>query len=179
MSNKIEMKRGLVQVYTGKGKGKTTAALGLALRACGHGWKVLMICFMKGDTNYGEVLISDKIPSFKLIQSGLSTFVKKGEPSEEDLRLAREGFQMAEKALEEKQYDMVILDEINVAVDYGLIPMKEVLDLMNKKSNDVELILTGRYAHPEIVKNADLVSEILEIKHHYKKGIDAREGIEY
>ncbi len=179
MSNKKEKKKGLVQVYTGKGKGKTTAALGLALRACGHGWKVLMICFMKGDSNYGEVKISKKIPNFKLVQSGLPTFVKKGEPSEEDLRLAIEGFQIAKKALKEKKYDMLILDEINVAVDYGLISLNSVLDLIDKKPDNVELVLTGRYAHPEIVKSADLVSEILVIKHYYPKGIDSREGIEY
>ncbi|MFO7890909.1 MAG: cob(I)yrinic acid a,c-diamide adenosyltransferase [bacterium] len=179
MSKKNVMKRGQVHVYTGKGKGKTTAALGLAFRACGHGWKVLMICFMKGDPNYGEVLISKKIPNFTLVQSGLSTFVKKGEPSEEDLRLASEGFEMAEKAIKQKKYDMVILDEINVAIDYGLLSLNEVLDLMDKKPMEVELIFTGRSAHPEIVKKANLVSEVLEIKHYYTKGINGREGIEY
>lgn len=177
MSN--EKNLGQIHVYTGKGKGKTTAALGLALRACGHDWKVLMICFMKGDPNYGEVIISQKIPHLKIVQSGLPTFVKKGEPSEEDLRLAREGFQIAEKALKEKKYDMLILDEINVAVDYGLIPLEEVLDLIKKKPGEVELVFTGRSAHPEIVKKAHLVSEVLEIKHYYTKGIDGREGIEY
>ncbi len=166
-------------MYTGAGKGKTTASLGLALRACGHGWKVLMICFMKGDTNYGEVVMSKKIPNFELIQSGLPTFVKKGDPSEEDLRLARQGFELAKKALQDKKYDLLILDEINVAVDYGLLSLEEVLDLVQNKPDNVELVLTGRHAHPKIVKIADLVSEILEIKHPYQQGIMGREGIEY
>jgi len=179
MSNKNSTQRGQIHVYTGKGKGKTTAALGLAIRACGHGWKVLMICFMKGDPNYGEVIISKRIPNFTLIQSGLPTFVKKGEPSEEDLRLAREGFQQAEKALKQKKYDMIILDEINVAVDYGLLSLNEVLDLMATKPFETELVFTGRSAHPDIVKKANLVSEVLEIKHYYTKGINGREGIEY
>ncbi len=171
--------RGLVQVYTGAGKGKTTASLGLAMRACGHGWKVLMICFMKGDPNYGEVIIASKIPGFELIQSGLPTFVKKGKPSEDDLKLARRGLQIAQEAIENGKYDMVILDEINVAVDYGLIPLESLLKLIETKQEGVELVLTGRYAHPEIVKRADLVSEILEIKHPYQKGFKSREGIEY
>lgn len=172
-------RKGMIQVYTGTGKGKTTASLGLALRACGHGLKTLMICFMKGDPNYGEVLVSDQIPNFRLIQSGLPTFVKKGEPSEEDLRLAREGFDLAKKAIQESQYDLVILDEINVAVDYGLIPLEDVLKLMEHRPEEVELVFTGRYAHPDVVKNADLVSEILEIKHPYQSGFQSREGIEY
>jgi len=179
MPNKRVERRGLVQVYTGPGKGKTTASLGLALRACGHGWKVLMICFMKGNPSYGEVVISKKIPNFEIVQSGLPTFVKKGAPSDEDIRLARQGFDLAKKALRNKKYDLVILDEINVAVDYGLISLEDVLDLVQNKPDDVELILTGRHAHPKLVKIADLVSEILEIKHPYQEGIQAREGVEY
>jgi cob(I)alamin adenosyltransferase len=170
---------GLVQVYTGTGKGKTTASLGLALRACGHGLKTLMVCFMKGDPNYGEVLLSGQIPHFTLIQSGLPTFVKKGEPSEEDLRLAREGFKLAQKAIQENQFDLVILDEINVAVNYGLLPLEALLNLIQNKPESLELVLTGRYAHPDVVKKADLVSEILEIKHPYQAGFQSREGIEY
>jgi len=179
MPNKRVERRGLVQVYTGPGKGKTTASLGLALRACGHGWNVLMICFMKGNPSYGEVVISKKIPNFEIVQSGLPTFVKKGAPSDEDIRLARQGFDLAKKALRNKKYDLVILDEINVAVDYGLISLEDVLDLVQNKPDDVELILTGRHAHPKLVKIADLVSEILEIKHPYQEGIQAREGVEY
>jgi len=179
MSNKLTINRGQVHVYTGKGKGKTTAALGLALRACGHNWKVLMICFMKGDPNYGEIILAKNIPNFTIVQSGLPTFVEKGAPSEEDIKLAREGLQMAEKAIQQKKYDMIILDEINVAVDYDLLTLKEVLELIDKKPAEVELVLTGRSAHPDLVKKANLVSEVLEIKHYYTKGIDGREGIEY
>lgn len=179
MEKKQDERKGLVQVYTGAGKGKTTAALGLAMRACGHGRKVLMICFMKGDPNYGEVRISRKIPNFTLIQSGLPTFVKKGHPSEEDVQLAREGFRKAQNALKQKSYDLVILDEVNVAVDYGLLSLQEVMDLIQKRPASVELVLTGRYAHPEMVKSADLVSEIVEIKHPFQKGISSREGIDF
>ena len=171
--------RRLIHVYTGPGKGKTTASLGLALRACGHGWNVRMICFMKGDPNYGEVKIASSIPGFELIQSGLPTFVKKGEPSPEDLRLAREGFDLAKKTVEEGKHDLLILDEINVAVDYGLIPLEELIALVDSKPAKLELVLTGRYAHREISKRADLVSEVLEIKHPYTQGIPGREGIDY
>lgn len=171
--------QGLVHVYTGPGKGKTTASLGLALRACGHGWRVKMICFMKGDPNYGEVLISKRIPNFELIQSGLPTFVKKGEPSEKDLQLAREGYILADSIMKEEKIDLLILDEINVAVEYGLLGLDEVLRLIHNKPKSMELILTGRYAHPEIVKSADLVSEILEIRHPYQKGLKNREGIDF
>jgi cob(I)alamin adenosyltransferase len=134
---------------------------------------------MKGDPNYGEVLISSKIPNFKLVQSGLPTFVKKGNPSTEDLQLAREGFNLAKKTVKKNDVNLLILDEINVAVDYGLIPLEELVEFINQKPENLELVLTGRYAHPEVVKRADLVSEILEIKHPYQGGVPAREGIDY
>ena len=179
MTDSAQKANGLIHVYTGPGKGKTTASLGLAMRACGHGWRVKMICFMKGDPNYGEVLISQKIPNFDLIQSGLPTFVKKGEPSEEDLRLAEEGLRLAEEAVKKREVDLLILDEINVAVDYGLISLDRVLDFIDGKPDDLELVLTGRYAHPEIQMRADLVSEVLEIKHPFHRGVESREGIDY
>jgi len=134
---------------------------------------------MKGDPNYGEVLISKTIPNFELIQSGLPTFVKKGEPSEEDIKLAREGLDLAKRTIREDKIDLLILDEINVAVDYGLLSLEEVVELVEGKPKNMELVLTGRYAHPEIVKIADLVSEVLEIKHPYQQGIQGREGIDY
>jgi cob(I)alamin adenosyltransferase len=176
---KNDQSPGLIQVYTGNGKGKTTAALGMALRACGHGWKVQMISFMKGDPNYGEVIIADRIPNFELLQSGLPTFVKRGNPSDEDVRLAARGFEVARRCVAENRHRMVILDEINVAVDYGLVPLESLLKLAKEKPREMELVFTGRYAHPEILKIADLVSEILEIKHPYQKGISGREGIEH
>jgi len=169
----------MVQVYTGSGKGKTTAALGQALRAIGHGWKVLMIQFMKGDPTYGEIATARSIPNLKIIQSGLPTFVEKGNPSAEDLRLARDGFQQAQRALTDGEYQMVILDEINVAVDYGLLPLQSVLDLVEACPPRIELILTGRYAHEKLIDLADLVSEVKEVKHPYMKGIVSREGIDY
>ena len=179
MKNPPERSVGLVQVYTGSGKGKTTASLGLALRACGHGWRVKMICFMKGDPNYGEVRIAEKISGFTLIQSGLPTFVKKGEPGPEDLRLAREGYGMALGALKDEGLDMLILDEINVAVDYGLLPLEDVIRLSEEKPESLELVLTGRYAHPKVVQLAHLVSEVLEIKHPFQQGVTSREGIDF
>ncbi len=171
--------RGTIQVYTGTGKGKTTASLGLALRACGHDFKVLMIQFMKGSKNYGEVILSGKIPGFTLIQSGLPTFVEKGNPSDEDLRLAREGMDLAWKAVRENACDMLILDEINCAVDYGCIEKSEVMDLIKERPPTMELVLTGRGAPEEFIEAADLVTEMKEIKHHYASGLEMREGIEF
>ncbi|MFH1314700.1 MAG: cob(I)yrinic acid a,c-diamide adenosyltransferase [Candidatus Eisenbacteria bacterium] len=175
----MPLARGTVQVYTGDGKGKTTAALGQALRACGHDLRVFMIQFMKGSDNYGEVRIFDKVPGFRLVQSGLPTFVEKGNPSEEDLRLAREGMALAREAVAEGTCDILILDEINVAVDYGLATASEVLDLIKRKPSQMEIILTGRYAPEEFLKVADLVTEMKEVKHHYADGQEMREGIEF
>lgn len=175
----MPLSKGTIQVYTGNGKGKTTAALGQALRACGHGFKVLMIQFMKGSKNYGEVMVADEIPGFTLIQSGLPTFVEKGSPSEEDLRLAGEGMEIAAKAVDEASCDILILDEINVAVDYGLVETKQVLEMIKRKPPGMEIILTGRYAPAEFTEIADLVTEMKEIKHHYMSGFEMREGIEY
>lgn len=175
----MPLSKGTIQVYTGDGKGKTTAALGLTLRACGHGLKVLMIQFMKGSKNYGEVIIADEIPGFTLIQSGLPTFVEKGNPSEEDLKLAKEGMEMARKAVADASCDILILDEVNVAVDYGLVGVKQVLEIVRQKPPEMEIILTGRYAPPEFMEIADLVTEMKEIKHHYMSGLGMREGIEY
>jgi cob(I)alamin adenosyltransferase len=175
----VPLTEGLIQVYTGNGKGKTTAALGQALRACGHGLRVLMIQFMKGSKDYGEVRIAGEVPGFTLVQSGLPTFVKKFAPSEEDLRLAAEGLALAAKAVDEAGCDLLILDEINVAVDYGLVRVEEVLRLIARRPPGMEIILTGRYAPEEFLEIADLVTEMREVKHHYAAGKQMREGIEY
>lgn len=172
-------RRGRVQVYTGEGKGKTTAALGLALRACGQGWKVLMIQFMKGSADYGEIRIAGSVPNLTLIQTGSPDFVRKGKPSENDLKLAAEGMAVAREALKTSPPDMLILDEINVAVDYGLVPLKRVLELIRSRPASLELVLTGRRAHPELIRIADLVSEILSIKHPFAEGVSGRRGVEY
>ena len=172
------MKLGLVQVYTGNGKGKTTAAIGQAIRACGHGLKVFMIQFMKG-REYGELKLARGMKNFTIEQYGLDTFVEKNNPTEEDLELAQNGLERARQVIMSGNYDIVILDEINVAIDYGLIKLDAVINLIKNKPKGVELILTGRYAPREIIRIADLVSEIKEVKHHYTKGIKARKGIEY
>jgi len=172
------MEKGLIQVYTGNGKGKTTAALGLVLRAVGHGMKVLMIQFMKGD-RYGELESSKRLfPYLTLKQVGRETFISKSNPDPRDLQLAQEGFEMAKKAIQNREYDIVILDEINLAVDYGLIPVKDLLQLIDSKPETIELILTGRNAKCEILERADLVTEMVDRKHYYDKGVPAREGIE-
>ncbi len=169
----------MVQIYTGDGKGKTTAAIGQAIRASGHNFKVLMIQFMKGDSTYGEIIASQKISNFGIKQFGLPTFVKRGEPSPEDLKLAQEGLSYAKKAIKDNKFQMIILDEINVAIDYGLIKLSEVLELVKNCPKSLELILTGRYAAKELIELADLVSEIKEIKHPYMQGYVSREGIDY
>ncbi len=171
--------KGLVMVYTGSGKGKTTAALGLALRAMGHGKKVFFLQFMKGSKEYGEVQIAAALPLLTLVQSGLETFVIKGSPSPEDLRLARQGLDMAKQAVKSGDYDLVVLDEVNIALDYQLFPLEEVLELIKSKPSGLDLVLTGRYAPPQVLEAADLVSEVLEVRHHYEAGVQAREGIEF
>jgi len=173
------LKIGTLQVYTGEGKGKTTAALGQALRAVGHGQQVIVIQFMKGQINYGELKAVEDVPGLKIEQYGLPTFVERGNPSAEDREWARKGMERAKKVIREARYDMVVLDEISVAVDYGLVGLDEVLGLIKARPPEMELVLTGRYAAKEIIELADLVTEMKEIKHHYQKGIQAREGIEF
>jgi cob(I)alamin adenosyltransferase len=173
------MKKGLVQVYTGNGKGKTTAALGLAFRAVGHGMRVLMVQFMKGNVQRGELESAKKLsPNLTLKQVGRETFISKPNPDPKDLQLAQEGFSMAKKAIQDKEYDIVILDEINLAIDYGLIPLNDLLQLIDSKPDTIELILTGRNVKREILERADLVTEMVDRKHYYDKGVPAREGIE-
>jgi cob(I)alamin adenosyltransferase len=174
----MAFKRGYIQVYTGNGKGKTTAALGLGLRASGDGLNVFMLQFMKG-RRYSEIDAIDKIENFTIVQHGRDEFVSKKDPEQVDVDLARGGFEKAKEVLLSGIYDVVILDELNVAVDFGLIPLGEALNLIKSKPEHVELVLTGRGAPEEFIELADLVTEMREIKHFYEKGVEARKGIEF
>ncbi|MGQ9708132.1 MAG: cob(I)yrinic acid a,c-diamide adenosyltransferase [bacterium] len=169
----------MVQVYTGNGKGKTTAAFGLALRAAGHNWRVLVVQFLKGDSTYGEVQAARYIPGLEVRQFGLKTFVEKGRPKPQDLSLAQEGLKFARSSINSGKYQLVILDEINVAVDYGLVLLDDVLRLCQQCPPDVELVLTGRGAKRQLIEIADLVSEVNEIKHPFQKGVVNRVGIDH
>jgi cob(I)alamin adenosyltransferase len=175
-----QLSQGMIQVYTGDGKGKTTAALGLACRAVGHGLKVFIIQFLKGNMEYGEIATAKKLaPYLTIRQIGRGCLLERSEkPEPEDIRAAQEGVALAREVLQNGDYDIVILDEITVAVDLGLVDTKTVLRLMDERPPHVELILTGRYAGSEIIERADLVTEMVEKKHYYQKGIQARMGIE-
>jgi len=174
-----KLEKGLVQVYTGNGKGKTSAAFGLALRAIGRGLKVYIIQFIKGGFDYGELYIVDKLPNLKLKAFGRGKFVTEKPPGKEDVELAEEALALAEEVVKSGEYDVVVLDEVNVALNLRLISLEKVLELMKNKPKHVELILTGRYAADEIIEAADLVTEMKEVKHPYNKGFQARKGIEY
>ena len=173
-----ECEQGLVMVYTGNGKGKTTAAVGQAVRALGHGYNVYIMFFMKG-RDYGEYLASSFLPNLTVVKAGRDEFVNREHPEAIDMELARDGFSQVKKVILGGEYRMVILDEVIVAVDYKLIPEKDLLKLIGKKPAGVDLILTGRGASPALIERADLVSEIQEIKHHYRSGRPSRRGIEY
>jgi len=167
----------LIQVYTGNGKGKTTAALGLAIRAAGSGLQVYIGQFVKGK-KYGELKALKKIKNIKVEQLGSTCFIKKA-PTKKDIALAKNGLEKIRKIISQRIYHMVILDEINIALRLELLALEDVISLIRKTPKKIELVLTGRYAHPEILKIADLVSEIKERKHYFKKGVKARKGIEY
>ena len=167
-----------MQVYTGNGKGKTTAALGLALRALGSGQGVCLIQFMKkGD--FGEIKALKKFKKARVCQFGRETFVSSKKPKKKDIAAAKKALNFARQVLISGKEELVILDEINVAVYFGLIKIDQVLNLIKKKSPAIELVLTGRYAHAKIIKEADLVTEMKEKKHYFWKGQKARKGIEY
>lgn len=173
------MEQGLIQVYTGDGKGKTTAAFGLAMRAAGKGFRIFIVQFLKGRA-YGELesvkKLADKIT---VVQSGLDSFVSKGEPTEEDLKLAKRGLELAGEAIASGEYDIVVLDEVNVAVELGVLTVDEVMPLLLFKPPGVELVLTGRYAPEEFCAKADIITEMRCVKHCYDSGIGMREGIEF
>lgn len=175
----MKLEQGCIQIYTGNGKGKTTAALGLAFRALGRGMKVFMIQFMKGGGPYGEHVAAERFaPDFTFIQTGRTGWVNRNNPDPEDARLARQALETARVALTGGEYDLVILDEVNGAVSFGLLSVEDLLELMEQKPSCVELVMTGRNADERIIAAADLVTEMREIKHYYRAGVPARVGIE-
>ena len=169
---------GRVQLYTGNGKGKTTAALGLAFRAAGHGLRVYVMQFMKGQTVYGELEAAKRLaPELTIEQVGRAGFVAR-DPDPADVQKAQEAFSRARNLVISGDYDLVVLDEINCAVDYGLVSLADVLDLVADRPEQTELVLTGRGAPKELIDAADLVTEMREIKHYFNAGQPARQGIE-
>jgi cob(I)alamin adenosyltransferase len=171
------MRTGYVQVYTGNGKGKTTAAFGLALRAAGAGLRVFIAQFVKG-MPYSELRTFERFTDLITIQQyGTGCFIS-GEPAPEDCEAARRGLVEVTSILTEGNHDVVILDEINIATHYEMLTIPEVLNLIDSRAPGVELVLTGRYADERILERADLVTEMLERKHYYQQGVEARTGIE-
>lgn len=171
------LSKGYVQVYTGDGKGKTTAALGLALRASGHGMHTYIGQFMKGQ-HYGELDALRDHPYITVEQYGDVRCIRREEVTPEHVAQAHQGLERAREAMLSGRYDIVVLDEVNVAIWFGLLTVEEVLTFIEQKPPDVELILTGRRAPQEIIDRADLVTEMREVKHYYQQGVMARKGIE-
>lgn len=165
-------------LFTGDGKGKTTAAVGAAVRAAGHGASVLIIQFMKGRL-YGELAAVEKIDNLTIEQHGRDEFVDPKEPEKIDVDLAEKGWARALEAAASDSPSLLVLDEINVAVSFGLIPLDTVLEFIRNRPDGMDLILTGRYAHPDLIEIADTVTEMREIKHHYNSGVQMRKGIEF
>lgn len=176
------MEPGLVIVYTGKGKGKTTAALGMALRAIGHNYKICMIQFIKGSWHYGEMSSSKKLePEFELtaVGKGFVGILDDKTPKEVHQKIAKEAIQIAKEKVLSEKYNIIILDEINYAVNLGLVELNDVLDLIKNKPQGVTLVLTGNHVKQEIIDAADLVTEMKEIKHPFQQGVRAKKGIDF
>jgi len=175
----MDVDKGLIQVYTGSGKGKTTAAMGLAMRAAGQGLRVYIVQFMKGWPYYGELSTVGRHPNITLKQFGRPDFVDKEHPEPIDVRMAQDALEHGREIVMSGEYDLVILDEVNVALEWKLIELQDLLSLLDGKPEGVELVLTGRYAHPEVITRADVVTEMKEIKHPYQRGLTSRQGIDY
>ena len=176
------LEHGYIQIYTGDGQGKTTASLGLALRALGHGWKVLVIQFTKGDsgTSYGELASSSKfLPNLDVVQFGMDRVVYSHNICMDDYKEAKKGWEFAKNAINSGEYQLIILDEINICVAMNMIKVSDVKEALLNKPENLEIVLTGRYAHPELKAMAHLVTEMKPIKHYFDMGVMARQGIEY
>jgi len=176
--DEIKKELGLVQVYTGNGKGKTTASMGLGFRAAGGDLEVLMIQFLKPAENYGEHVSAGKLDNFTMMPLGLDHMIGKV-PRAEDIRIAEETLSKAKELIYSGKYDLVILDEINVAMSWKLLDPQKVIDMLKGRPDNIEIVLTGRGAPEKIIEYADLVTEMRLIKHPFDKGIRARKGIEF
>ncbi len=175
----ISMRRGLVYLYTGEGEGKTTNAIGLAIRAVGHGFRAIVVQFLKGNPDIGEYRVQRLLaPLYQVHQFGSRHCIDLQHPRAEDKKLAREALEFAKRALEQRPR-ILVLDEINLAVAFGLVPKEEVLQLMERVPPETVLVLTGRRAPREFIERADLVTEMKLIKHPYQRGFIGRRGVEY
>lgn len=180
--NDTNSDEGMVIVYTGGGKGKTTASLGMALRAIGHGYKICMIQFIKGSWHYGEMSSSKRLePEFELtaVGKGFVGILDDNTPRQTHREIAQQAIKISKEKLVSKKYDIVILDEINYAVNLGLVDISQVLDLVKSRPPHVTVVLTGNYAKAELVEIADLVTEMKQIKHPFERGKRAKKGIDF
>jgi cob(I)alamin adenosyltransferase len=169
--------RGYVQVYTGDGKGKTTAAIGLSVRAAGAGLRVYIAQFAKGAASSELAALESLSNRITVVRHGRGSFIR-GRPEPEDVRLAQEGLAQARQAMRSGDYEVIILDEANVAIHFGLFSAEDLLGFIDDKPEEVELVITGRRADPRVIDRADLVTEMREVRHYYQKGVAARPGIE-
>lgn len=169
----------MLEIYTGTGKGKTTAALGVALRASGYGMTTLMLSFLKDDPDYGEARAVLNLPWLTLRQVGRDAFVNFKNPAPIDLKMCRDGWDLAKKAVCEHAADVIILDELNIVLATKMLPTKEVVDFLKEHKNDLEIITTGRGAPEELIKAADLVTDMQEVKHYFHRGVSSRNGIDH
>ncbi len=177
-------KHGYIQVYTGNGKGKTTASLGLCMRALGRNWKVLLVMFTKGGDNYGELISFKKLSkeindNLTIVQAGLDRIVYSDNANDKDKQVIQNGWKVVKEAIKNNEYNLIIMDEINICLDLGLLDLNEVVETLKHKPEEMEIVLTGRNAKQEIIDIAHLVSKIEPVKHYWDTGVVAREGIEY
>jgi len=178
MTAEVSLMKAYIHVYTGNGKGKTTAAFGLALRAVGAGMKVFIGQFIKGKTYNENLAVAHYLKNITVKQYGLDCFIV-NDPTDDDIKAAGKGFDEMRKIIKEGKYGLIIMDEINIALYYKLIEVNELIKIMKNRPEHVELVLTGRYAPQQIIDMADLVTEMKEVKHYYQQGIEARKGIEF